>query len=154
MAAPQYILALDYGEKRVGVAVAHVVARLPRPLTTLANTATLLDDIRQVVADQDTGLVVVGLPRGMDGGYTAQTRAAEAFAEQLTATLDVPVELADETLTSVDAEALLGPGPHAKGQVDALAAAGILERYLADHPAVTSSAVPPVNDDSTPEAQR
>jgi putative Holliday junction resolvase len=149
MAAPQYIVALDYGEKRVGVAVAHVVARLPRPLTTLPNTATLLDDVRTLVSDQDAGLVVVGLPRGMDGGYTTQTRVVEAFAEQLTAALDVPVELTDETLTSVDAETLLGPGPHAKGQVDALAAAGILERYLTDHPATQSAA-----NGTAPEAEQ
>jgi putative Holliday junction resolvase len=140
MAAPQYIVALDYGEKRVGVAVAHVVARLPRPLTTLPNTESLQDDIRKLLADEDAGLVVVGLPRGMDGGYTAQTHTAEDFAKQLAGLLTVPVELADETLTSVDAEALLGPGPHQKGQVDALAAAGILERYLADHPVVNFAA--------------
>jgi putative Holliday junction resolvase len=133
--AAQYILALDYGEKRVGVAVAQVIARLPRPLTTLANTETLLNDIRKLVDQEDAGLVVVGLPRGMDGGYTAQTKAAEAFANELAQALTVPVELADETLTSVDAESTLGGRAHVKGDVDALAAAIILERYLMEHPA-------------------
>lgn len=131
----QYILALDYGEKRVGVAVAHTIARLSRPLTTLPNTETLLDDIRKLVAQEDAGLVVVGLPRGMDGGYTQQTRTAEAFAQQLATSLDVPVELADETLTSVDAESSLAGRAHTKGEIDALAAAMILERYLGEHPA-------------------
>jgi len=134
MAAPQYILALDYGEKRVGVALSHTVARLPRPLTTLPNDDKLMSNIQQLVIDEDAGLVVVGLPRGMDGGYTAQTRAAEQFAVELRAVLAVPVELADETLTSVDAETHLGSGPYAKGDVDAVAASLILERYLADHP--------------------
>lgn len=135
MAAPQYILALDYGEKRVGVAVCHTVARLPQPLTTLSNDDHLMLKIQRTVADEQAGLVVVGLPRGMDGGYTAQTRAAEQFADELRAKLDVPVELADETLTSVDAQTYLGDGPHAKGDIDAVAASLILERYLADHPA-------------------
>ncbi len=135
MAAPQYIVALDYGSKRVGVAVAHVIARLPRPLTTLPNSETLLADIQKLMGQEDAGLVLVGLPRGMDGGYTEQTRAAEAFATELAGVLTVPVELADETLTSVDAESVLGSRPKSKGEIDAMAAAYILERYLADHPA-------------------
>ncbi len=135
MAAPQYILALDYGEKRVGVAICHTVARLPRPLTTLNNDDKLMSNIQQLITDEQAGLVVVGLPRGMDGGYTAQTQAAEGFADELRATLAVPVELADETLTSVDAEAYLGDVSHAKGDIDAAAASLILERYLTDHPA-------------------
>jgi putative Holliday junction resolvase len=135
MAAPQYILALDYGEKRVGVAVAHVIARLPRPLTVISNTETLLADVRKIVSQEDAGLVVVGLPRGMDGGYTAQTREAEGFALKLKEILTVPVELADETLTSVDAEGVLAGRPHGKGDIDAMAASFILERYLSEHPA-------------------
>src|SRR4051812_7325788 len=104
MTSQQYILAIDYGEKRIGVAIAQVIARLPRPLATLPNSETLLNDIRTIVAQEDVGLVVVGLPRGMDGGYTAQTEKAETFAKLLQTALTVPVELADETLTSVDAE--------------------------------------------------
>ena len=134
MAAPQYILGLDYGNKRVGVAVAHAVARLPRPLTTLSNDESLFDAIRKLVNQEDVSLVIVGLPRGMDGGYTNQTRTAEGFAKKLQTALSVPVELADETLTSVDAENSLNNRPHAKGDIDALAAGLILERYLAEHP--------------------
>lgn len=129
-AEPEYILAVDYGEKRVGLAIAHTVARLPRPLTTLPNTPRLVDEIRAVVEREGVKLVLVGLPRGMDGGYTAQTKAAAAFQKSLGTELHVPVEAADETLTSVDAEAVLAGKTFAKGEVDALAAAYILERYL------------------------
>lgn len=135
VAKPEYILAVDYGDKRVGIAIAHEVARLPRPLTTLQNTPQLTDEIRAIVSQEAVGLVLVGLPRGMDGGYTAQTRAAETFQKQLATELPVPVVAADETLTSVDAEAALARRPYAKGEVDALAAAYILERYLSEHPA-------------------
>lgn len=134
MAATDHILAIDFGEKRVGVAVAHVVARLPRPLTTIHNGETLLSDIRKLVDQESAGLVVVGLPRGMDGGYTAQTRAAESFARELEKVLTVPVELVDETLTSVDAEHLQREQKTPGVGIDAVAAALILERYLTEHP--------------------
>lgn len=134
MAALEHILAIDYGDKRVGIAIAHIVARLPRPLTTLHNSETLLNDIRKLVDQEGACLVVVGLARGMDGGYTSQTRATEAFAEKLKRVLTIPVELTDETLTSVDAEQTLRTRAHRKGEVDALAASLILERYLVEHP--------------------
>ena len=140
MIRAEYVLALDYGEKRVGVAVAHVVARLPRPLVTLYNNETLLGEIRKLVDREGARLVVVGLPRGMDGGYTAQTRAAESFAQELAGVLTVPVELADETLTSVDAEQLKRQQKTQDIGIDALAAALILERYLAEHPATEAKA--------------
>ena len=133
--AAEYILALDYGSKRVGVAIAHTIARLPRPVTTLPNNETLLADIAKMVAAENVGQVLVGLPRGMDGGYTEQTREAESFATQLAHAITVPVELADETLTSVDAESALGGTRYDKAEVDALAATYILERYLTEHPA-------------------
>ena len=135
MIAPSYILALDYGNRRTGVAIAQEIARLARPLTTLATSDNLYEDIRQLVISEEVRLVVVGLPRGMDGGYTDQTKSAEAFAKTLTQYLDVPVVLSDETLTSVDAEAELGNRTYPKEAVDALAATFILERYFADNPA-------------------
>ena len=134
MSAPEYILALDYGEKRVGVAIAHVVARLARPLTTLQNSPSVFDDIQKLVDQENIAQVVVGLPRSMDGGYSAQTIAAETFQKKLAAQLQIPVELTDETLTSVDARAELSGKPYAKSDVDALAATYILERFLVDHP--------------------
>lgn len=135
MAVREYILALDYGEKRVGVAIAHVVARMPRPLTTLLNTPTLMDDIEKLVEHEHAAQVVVGLPRNMDGAYSTQTVAAETFQKELAARLEVPVVLADETLTSVDAEAELAGTRHTKADIDALAAKYILERFLAENPA-------------------
>ena len=133
MTTPQYIACLDYGSKRVGVAIAHTIAKMPRPLVTLPNDDKLLDAIRELVEREDVGKVLVGLPRGMDGGYTEQTRLAEAFANGLAQNLTVSVETADETLSSMDAESYLADRAHGKGDIDAMAAAVILERYLADH---------------------
>lgn len=139
MAAPEYLLALDYGEKRVGAAIAHFIARLPRPLTTLPNDESLFDTIGELVVRENIRLVVVGLPRGLDGGHTAQTRIVEHFAVQLAEALSVPVELTDETLTSIEAESILAGRAYQKSDVDALAASLILERYLAGHPAEEAS---------------
>lgn len=135
MGTPQYILGLDYGASRVGVAIASGIARLPRTLTTLANDDSLFDEIGNLVRQESVGLIVVGLPRTLDGGYSQQTHAAESFAQQLAKTLDTPVEMADETLTSVDAETALAGKRYDKGAVDALAATYILDRYFSDHPA-------------------
>jgi putative Holliday junction resolvase len=129
-----YILALDVGDKRIGVALAHRVARLPRPLTTLMHTKDVNEEITRLVREQHEGLVLVGLPRGMDGGYTDQNRATEAFSHKLAGVLPVPVRLADETLTSVQAEADLRTVAHTKAEVDALAACYILEGFLREHP--------------------
>lgn len=135
-AAADQILALDVGDKRVGVAVAHRIARLARPLTTLDRGADIFEAVAKLVQSERAVAVVVGLPRGMDGGYTAQTRATEVFAHELETVLSVPVYLSDETLTSVQAEAILAHRPHHKAEVDALAAAGILESFLSEHPEV------------------
>lgn len=135
MSGPPYLIALDYGAARIGVAIASSIARLPRPLTTLTNDDTSFAAIAQLVQREHAGLVVVGLPRTLDGGYSQQTYAAEAFAHELTGHISVPVVMADETLTSVDAEAELTGKKHDKGAIDALAATYILERYLTEHPA-------------------
>lgn len=138
--AADYVLALDYGDRRVGVAVAHQVARFPNALTTISNDEHLFQAVQKLVADEQAGLVVVGLPRGMDGGYTDQTRKAEAFAAELAQKIAVPVKLADETLTSVDAESQLSGTNYAKADVDAAAAAEILERYFAEQSAKGAAA--------------
>lgn len=140
MAQAEYILALDYGDKRVGVAIAHQIARLPRPLITLANGPELLTELQSLIDQEAVAQVIVGLPRGMDGGYTAQTQAAEAFANRLSAEVTVPVILADETLTSVDAETNLHGQAYDKAQIDALAASYILERYLQEQASREGSA--------------
>lgn len=131
--AAEYILGLDYGKKRVGVAMAHQVAKLPRPLVTLLNTDTLLSDINKIIEQEGISQVVVGLPRDMKGDYTAQTHEVEAFAKELAEAIPVPVAMVDETLTSVDAENMLAGTGYVKGDVDALAATYILERYLAEN---------------------
>lgn len=138
MSQLDYILGLDYGEKRIGVAIAHSIARLPRPLVTLQHTAEVIESIQKLVAEEHAGLVVVGLPRSMDGGVQSQARIVQDFAAELETRISVPIAFADETLTSVEAERILasrkGVKKFEKGDIDALSAALILERYFEEQP--------------------
>lgn len=132
-------MALDVGTKRIGVAVAHVVARLPRPLTTLAASENSIAEIAELVQREGVRELVVGLPRSIDGSSSEQTRYSEGFAERLRAAVSVPVHLVDEALTSVQAEAELRGSKHTKADVDALAACYILERFLESNTEVAHS---------------
>lgn len=128
-------MAIDYGGTRVGIAVAGSVARLPRPHSTLHNDETLWEALSRVIEAESVGTVVVGLPRGIDGQETDQTRICRDFAAELERRTGLTVELQDEALTSEKAKqefASRGTEP-ASGELDALAACYILEDYLQEH---------------------
>ncbi len=125
------IAALDYGEVRVGVALTSSVARLPRPLTTLANDDHLFETLAALAEKETVTLFVVGLPRDLSSNDTAQTTRVRQFATRL-ARQGIPVELQDEALTSQAAEAELRRRhkPYTRADIDALSACLILEDYL------------------------
>ncbi|HET7060066.1 MAG TPA: Holliday junction resolvase RuvX [Candidatus Saccharimonadales bacterium] len=132
---PRNFLALDVGEKRVGVAIASLAARLPRPLTTLHQGNTFWDELQQIIGTENIDEIVVGLPRGLEGQSTSQTTATESFVRELRSEVNLPVHLQDEALTSIQAETELqsrGALP-AKADIDALAATYILEDFLASY---------------------
>lgn len=124
------ILGLDIGERRIGVSLANSIARFAGPYQTLANTDTILDDIRGIISKESVELVVVGLPRNLSGEDTDQTRYCRDFAAQLEPF--VPIVFQDEALTSRKAEAELKSRrkPYQKEDIDSLAATYILEDYL------------------------
>lgn len=132
----QNILALDVGTVRIGVAIARSDIKLARPLTTITNSAEVITDISKLAAERTVETLVVGLPRGLDGQTTAQTRYVLEFVEKLKAT-GLTIVVQDEALTSLKAEDELksrdGGGRYNKGDVDALAATYILEDYLVSH---------------------
>jgi putative Holliday junction resolvase len=134
-ATPESVLGLDMGGKRIGVALASLEARLPNPLATLLNDENLIAELQKIILAENVSALVVGLPRGLEGQSTAQTAAAEAFASSLKEHFDLPVHLQDEALTSQKAEDELearGAG-YKKSDIDALAAAFILEDWLAEN---------------------
>lgn len=132
------VLALDVGGQRIGVALADLHSRLPAPLTTLRRSDSTFHDIHRLIDEHDAGMLVVGLPRGLDGQHTVQTIAVEEFKANLERTLSIPVYWQDEALTSRMAEEELASRgrPYKKEDIDALSAAYILEDFLRDHPEV------------------
>jgi putative Holliday junction resolvase len=120
------------------VALANTVARIAHPHTTLINDPAVIVNLQQIIAHEDVALLVVGLPRGLSGQHTDQTRAVEEFVLDLKQHVDLPVYWQDEALTSRKAEEELSKRgkPFAKGDIDALAATYILEDFMRDHPEI------------------
>ena len=132
------ILALDVGQKRIGVAISGPNDLLARGLAVIRvrNRQQSLAAVRRLVEEEGVSAVVVGLPLHMNGTAGEQARKAESFARQLARTVPVPVTLWDERLSTVEAQrALIEAGVRRKARrarLDAAAAAAILQSYL-DH---------------------
>ncbi len=127
-----HILALDVGHKRIGVAIASHVARLPRPYGVVAGGPKAIQEIARLITAENVNALVVGLPRGLEGQETAQTGFVREFVAGLEQAVNVPITLQDEAVTSHKAEAELRERGVAfeKGDIDALAATIILNDFL------------------------
>lgn len=124
-------VALDVGEKRIGVAVGDSGVRIAVPFDTIETDGNEIKHIARIILEEKADVVVVGYPRNQSGEVTAQTAYVEAFAEKL-ADIAPNLVFQDESLTSVLAEQRLQSykKPYAKGDIDALAAAIILQDYM------------------------
>jgi putative holliday junction resolvase len=128
-----YILGLDVGDKRIGVAIASPIAKLPRPLKVLQNDKEIYEELSDLVKNEMIGLIIVGLPRNLEGGETQQTQKVREFARNLERHTSVPVEFADETLSTVRAqEGLSSNRKNQPSEVDSLAACFILDEFFAN----------------------
>ena len=125
------LLALDVGEKRIGMAMADTAVRIAAPFGWLEHTETILTDLAEVLLRHEIDVIVVGYPRNQSGEPTKQTAYVEEFVKTI-AELDIDAEIVyqDESLTSVQAEARLGTRIKNKGEIDAEAASIILQDYL------------------------
>lgn len=140
------LLALDVGERRIGVAMADTVSGEVKPLTTLQRAHASRDaaTIERLAKEQDATELVVGLPLNADGSEGAQAIDTRAWGEAIERLTRMPVGWRDERLTSVRAEAIAGrqgrgrsggpPSPKARAayraRIDQLAAAGIAQAEL------------------------
>ncbi|HLI15365.1 MAG TPA: Holliday junction resolvase RuvX [Acidimicrobiales bacterium] len=152
-ARPGRVLALDLGTRRIGVAVSDAARRLALPRGVLERCGDVGEDHRRIaglVDELEAGLVVVGLPLGLDGREGPAARAVRAELDALAAALAVPVVPLDERLSTREATrrtvearaAVRGEvvgrrsggrrrrSPGARRPVDALAAAVVLQRFL------------------------
>ena len=124
------VLALDYGSARCGCALSDPTGTLATPIDPIERPATRRGFARvvELVRDRGAERVVVGLPLGLSGADTDQTREARAWADRLAAAVPVPVELYDERFTT--AIAARSPG---RTSEDSRAAAVLLEDWLVRH---------------------
>ena len=134
------ILAFDFGARWIGVAVGDTETRLASPLGMFEAESRIgrIAEVETLVREWRPERLLVGLPLAMDGGEHDMTRRARRFARQLESRFRLPVELADERLSSVAAEATLRETGHGgrrhKHLAHALAAKIILQSYLDESP--------------------
>ena len=121
-------LGIDYGEKRIGLAVSDESQTLARELTILS-PRDFWGQLDQLISNQQISLIVLGWPLNMSGGQTEKTKEVAKFMKELEEKSGLIVESIDERLSSVMAQKL----PGGKKNVDSLAAQIILQNYLNKH---------------------
>ena len=130
------ILALDPGTKRIGVAVSDETKTIAQPLEWIPAEpfAGFLERLKQLLVEKEIDLVLIGLPRNMNGTYGPAAQKAEAFAAALRSAITVPIKMRDERLTSLQANKMMIQGgvrrDKRKENVDKMAAAILLQSYL------------------------
>ena len=133
------ILGLDYGSKTVGVAMTDPMGITVQPFKTIlrdreSKLRKTLSEIQKIVSDYDVEKIIVGLPLNMDDTEGERARETRAFVEKLKLRVTVPVEFADERLTTMEAAEILDESgikrSEQKRVIDQVAAQLILEQYL------------------------
>ncbi|MBA2257987.1 MAG: Holliday junction resolvase RuvX [Acidobacteria bacterium] len=139
-------MGVDYGQRRIGLALSDATGMLARPWKTIPRAgnpsqvaATLASEAGALMREDDgLAAIVVGLPKRLGGEPTDQTPAVEAVVERLRAIVTIPVVVQDERLTSREAEDILARREKdwrkRKSMIDATAAALILQDYLDGQP--------------------
>jgi putative Holliday junction resolvase len=137
------ILALDYGSARCGVAVSDPTGTIASPLPVVfkAGTPSGIRRLVSITREQQVERIVLGLPIGLSGRETGQTRETRAFAERLAEAVDVPIEFYDERFTTRMAERDIDPRAHE----DSRAAAHLLDGWLSER---AGGPLPPLPDTS------
>lgn len=132
MSPDSSLLCLDIGQKRIGVARANPIALLPEALTTLTNDATFVPAIEKLIKEHHGVILVVGLPRSLDGQETSQTKYTREFTKKLSKKITIPIVFHDEALSSLEAKEILkdAKGRVEKEKIDAEAAASILRSFI------------------------
>ncbi len=129
------VLALDPGERRIGIAISDPTGTVARPLQTLTHKSKE-DDLAVIavlVAEYDVELVVIGQPLSLDGTAGPQARWVARYRSALADRLPVPVVSWDERFTTAEAQGIMRQNRGKKRnkiELDAIAAAVILQRYL------------------------
>lgn len=119
------ILGIDYGEKRIGLAVSDETQTLARELD-IWSPEKFWKQIAELIAEQAIERVIVGLPLNMSGEQTQKSVEVQGFVDELSKLINPPVEVVDERLSSVMAQQIAGQSSN----IDSLAAQIFLQNYL------------------------
>ena len=132
------ILALDYGDKKIGVAISDPMKIIAKPLMVINNLSYkhILFEIQNLITDQNIEKIVVGLPLTLKNKKSIQTKKVLKFIEELNKDINLPIIAYDERLTSkIAIQSLINQGVktgHNKKDIDKTAAAIFLQDYLDD----------------------
>ncbi len=126
------LLALDIGEKRIGIARANGVALIAEALVTLGNDKSFSTKLQELVSSEGATTLVIGLPRNLNGQDTAQTQYVREFVSNMNIDSGVKVVFQDEATSSIKAEDFLKSQkkPYSKADIDSQAAKVILQDYM------------------------
>ncbi len=130
------ILSVDYGDKRVGIAISDILKIIAKPYDTIENKSDkfVIDKILEMANDKNVEKIIVGLPLTMKGEYSIQTDKVLDFINLLKKNTSISIEKYDERLSSLEAKkSLIKQGiktGHNKSEVDKTAAAIFLQSYL------------------------
>lgn len=133
------ILAVDHGEKRIGLAISDVTGTIANPLTVIGHVSRAIDaaQVATIASEQEAGLIVIGQSFDDEGKPNLAGRRAMRFAETLQGQTDIPIQMWDESFSTQEARtARVQMGVSRKeraGHLDQLAATVILQSYLDAH---------------------
>ncbi|HOQ32925.1 MAG TPA: Holliday junction resolvase RuvX [Candidatus Hydrogenedens sp.] len=130
------ILAIDYGEVRMGLAISDPLRIFAFPLTVidLKKNVDFIKTIQDIIKEKEVKRIIIGYPLKMDGSEGIQTEKVKGFVEELKGKINIDIEMVDERLTTTVAQRALtdiGIGQKKqRGIIDKIAAAKLLETYL------------------------
>jgi putative Holliday junction resolvase len=134
----QRLLAIDFGSRRIGLALSDPLQIIARPFAVLINDESIFQKLSQIVADEKISRIIVGLPVNMEGEDTPKTLEVRRFTEDLKKKVAIPIEFWDERYTSEEARKVLQDmriEPHQnKNHIDKVAASLILRDYMDNNP--------------------
>lgn len=130
------IMAIDYGAKRVGIALSDPFHTIASPHTVLENNAKLIKNLNEIIDEYFVGKIILGRPISLKGNETPTTKLIDDFYNIFKYKTDIEIEFVDERLSSKDAEEVLIMAnvsrKKRKKVIDKLAAVIILQQYLAE----------------------
>ena len=135
------VLGVDHGTVRIGLAISDELKFMAHPLEVFPAEpfSAFLERLKSLIREKEVELIVVGIPRNMDGSYGPAAQKVQEFVAVLKEALTIPVRTWDERLTSVQAHRFLTEanvsGRKQRGRVDKSAAAILLQSYLDSHQA-------------------